>query len=125
MPITPEQFNAMQQRLAPKVRFPVPEDAVEEESGLHAEILDWIRQQVPMPAYIHARMDKKATINKGAPDFCIFWKGRTILIEAKTRTGKRSPDQLAWGLRAELNGFKVRECRSMTQFLNIVNEQTP
>lgn len=122
MGITPEQFEAMQQRLAPKVRFPVPEDAVEDEGGLHGEIIKWIHSQHPIPAYIHARMDRKSTINKGAPDFCIFWNGKVYLIECKTRTGKRSPDQLAWGICAELNGFKVHECRSKEEFLQIISQ---
>ena len=111
----------MQQRLAPKTRLPKPEDAVEEEGDLHDDILQWIREQVPQPAYIHARMDKRSTCNKGVPDFVILFKGRVIAIECKTRTGKRTPDQLAWGLLAEFNGFKVWECRSKSEFLEIVN----
>lgn len=125
MPITPQQLEAMQARLAPKVRLPVPEDAVDNEGGLHNEIIEWIRSQHPQPAYIHARMDRKSTINKGAVDFCIFWKGRVLLIECKTRTNKRTPAQLGWALLAEMNGFHVYECRSMTEFRSIINQTTP
>ena len=124
MPITPLQFQQMQQRLSPKIRNPVPEDAIEDEGWLHDEIIRWIREQVPMPAYIHARMDRRSTINRGAPDFTIFLHGETILVECKTRTGKRTAEQLAWGLCAELHGFRVWEVRSMEEFLKIV-ERVP
>ncbi|MBU6231583.1 hypothetical protein KGP36_02850 [Patescibacteria group bacterium] len=119
MPITPEQFAAMQQRLAPKTRQPIPQDAVEEEVGLHGEIMQWLKaNNVP---YIHARTDKKSRINPGAPDFCFPFKGKAFFIECKTKTSKRRPDQLAWALLAEMQGFAVKECRSFTEFLEIVS----
>lgn len=122
MPITPEQYREMLVRTeGNKLRHPVPGDAVEDEGGLHDEIWTWIRAQSPLPAFIHSRMDRKSTQNKGVPDWVIFWKGKVFLIECKTKTGKRRPDQLAWALLAELNGFKVFECRSKSEFLSIVN----
>lgn len=119
MPITHLQFQEMQARLQPKTRQPIPEDAVGEEGGLHGEIMQWLKaNNVP---YIHARNDKKSRINPGAPDFSFPLKGRMFFIECKTRTSKRRPDQLAWALLAEMQGFAVKECRSFTEFLEIVS----
>jgi hypothetical protein len=39
------------------------------ERVLHDEIIEWCNEQRPRVKYIHARMDRKSTINKGANDF--------------------------------------------------------
>ena len=119
--ITPAQLLDMQRRLMPKTRLPpAPEDAVESEGGLHDDIRDWLHKQHPLPAYVHARMDKKTTTNKGVPDWIILYKNKLFLIECKTRTGKRRPEQIAWALLAEMQGFPVHECRSMGEFFTIL-----
>ena len=122
MPISHEQFLEMVRRVEGcSVRSPVPADAVEEELPLHFEIMKWCKDN--RAAYIHARPDKKSGINPGAPDFTILHHGKLFLVECKTRTGKRSIDQLAWALLAEMNGFIVRECRSFSEFLSIIDEK--
>ena len=105
-----------------KAREPKPHDAVEHEiSGLHEPIIAWCRSFVPMVPYIHHRTDKKSGINTGAPDFVIFFEGKVFLFECKSRTGKRSTDQLAWGICAENQGFPVHVIYSMEQFHQIIS----
>lgn len=120
--ITPYQFQEMALRVTPKVKHTVPEDATNNESELHSAIMEWIKKQHPLPAYTHARMDRKSRMTLGAPDFILLFRGRVLLIECKTKTGKRSSDQLAWALLAELNGFSVHEVRSFSQFLEVINQ---
>jgi hypothetical protein len=117
--ITPEQYLEMLARTTKSpLRDGIPADAFEEEIPLHDDIVKWCKDN--RAAYIHARTDKRSTINKGAPDFMIFFQGRLIIVECKTRTGKRTTDQLAWAMLAEVNGFTVYECRSFSEFLAIV-----
>ena len=123
--ITNEQAQEMLSRLERnKTRGKpqaIPDDAVDDEIGLHGEIMRWLKtERVP---YLHARTDKKSGIAKGAPDFVFPYRGKTFYIEVKTRTGKRSIDQLAWAMLAEHQGVIVRECRSMTEFHNILSPQ--
>ena len=43
--------------------------------------------------YVHSRMDKKATIKKGWPDFSLFLNGRSMFVEFKAGDNKLSEDQ--------------------------------
>jgi len=119
MGIDPTTFEAMKIRLEwnrrKKNRQPLQDDAVEDEvSELHEPILKWCREN--HVAFIYSRSDKKATINKGAPDFTICWKGKVIFIECKSKTGKFRPEQIAWRLGAESAGIPVHAVRSMGEF---------
>lgn len=69
-----------------------------------------------MVPYIHHRTDKKSGIGSGAPDFVLFFQGQVLLFECKSKTGKRTTDQLAWAVCAENQGFKVHVIYSMEQF---------
>lgn len=61
------------------------------EKEMHNIFEDWLRlNQIP---FIHARMDKKSTINNGAPDFTVMWNNRVVCIEFKMNGGKLSSDQ--------------------------------
>jgi len=99
---------------------PAADDAVSEEIPLHYEIIKWCRAQYPQVPYIHARTDKRSGIAKGACDFTIFWKGKALCLELKSRTGKLSPDQVVWKLLMERQGFPVVCVRSLTEFLALV-----
>lgn len=122
MGIPEEQYKAMLLRLEGNKRrnaSPSPDDAVDLEiEGLHEPILAWCRQH--QAAYIRARSDMASTIQKGAPDFTIFHKGRVFLVECKSKTGKLRPEQIGWAMLAEVNQFKVHVVRSMSEFLEIV-----
>lgn len=116
MPITPAQFLEMLQRVDRNAgRAPVSEDAVESELGLHDEVEAYCREN--RFAYIHSRTDKRTTIGVGAPDFLVLAKGKVVLLELKSRTGKLRPEQMGWALQAEMNGFKVAVCRNMAEVL--------
>lgn len=93
-----------------------------EVGGIHAPILEWCRQQIPMPAIIHSRSDKRSSTNRGVPDFVILFRGNVILVEAKTRTGKLSLYQRDWKHLAEVNGFPVHIIRTFEEFLKLVEE---
>ncbi len=121
--ITPEHFQAMVTRLERnKLRAaPVPADAVEYEiEGLHEPIIKWCRDN--RAAYIRARSDVASTISRGAPDFTILYKGKVLLVECKSRTGKLKPEQLGWKMLSEMNQFQVHVVRSMSEFLELVNK---
>jgi hypothetical protein len=128
MRLTRWQYEEILTRQAARSREsgqPVPEDAVDRESELHSAILAWCNQQVPQPAVKHDRMDKASRSTPGSPDFIIFWRGRVIIPECKTRDGKVSPAQAIWHHLAKANGFTVSIVRSMSDFLAIVNRKEP
>jgi hypothetical protein len=108
-----------------KLTQPQGVDSGLEVEGIHQPIIRWCNSQFPQVPFIYHRPDKKSGITLGAPDFVILYQGRTILIEAKTRVGKLSPDQLAWKMLAEKQGFEVHVCRSMEQFMEIIENKPP
>lgn len=121
--ITPEHFQAMVTRLERnKLRAgdsPVPDDAVSKEiEELHYPIIKWCKDN--RAAYIRARSDIASTIAKGCPDFSIFYQGKILLVECKSRTGKLKPEQLGWKMLAEMNNFEVHVVRSMSEFMELV-----
>jgi len=66
--------------------------------------------------FIHSRMDMRTTVAKGVPDFQIYPPGApAFFIEAKTRTGKLSPEQMAFKFVADLSGHTVYVCRSIRE----------
>ena len=87
MPISREQFEQMQARLAPRIKSP----NLDKEATLHAQIIDWCNSFWPRLKYIHSRMDKRSTLDKGCPDFIIFMPDKMVLcLEAKKKGGKLS-----------------------------------
>lgn len=123
MGVTPEQYHEMLIRLeGNKAREGAPANAVEYEiTGLHEPIIKWCRSFVPNVPYIHHRTDRKSGIAEGAPDFIIFFRGQVFLFECKAKTGKRTMEQLGWGLCAENQGFKVHVIYSMEEFHQIIS----
>jgi len=123
MGISPFDYQQMLARVSRKNQEQIPQDAVSREvSELHEPIIRWCQAQVPFVPFIHARTDRKSTIAEGAPDFAIFYQGHALLIECKTKTGKMSPEQLGWALAAERQHFRVLVVRSMSEFLEAVNQ---
>jgi hypothetical protein len=45
-----------------------------------------------------------------------------LCIELKTETGRQSPEQIEWQKQAENAGNKYVVCRSVDEFINIVND---
>lgn len=90
----------------------------EEIEKLHGPILKWLKDN-KVPHY-HARPDQESGLTKGAPDFAVFLRQKTILIECKTVKGKLSVDQNAWKMMAEKEGFTVHIVTSMDAFHALV-----
>lgn len=91
------------------------------EGDLHQQIIAYCNSQWPKWKYIHARMDKKSTIQKGAPDFVIFLPGRVCCVECKRPGEKPTQEQLAWAKEMEMLQHKVHVVTSFEQFLNVVD----
>lgn len=69
-------------------------EAVERESTLHNDIIAHCRSQGWL--YIHSWMDKRATNQKGTPDFIIFMPaGKVLCVECKAKGGKQTSEQQA------------------------------
>ena len=93
------------------------------EKDLHADILSICRGRSWL--CVHARMDRASTIGVGCPDFVVFAdKGRVFVVEAKSRTGKLTPEQRAWLAWLEKlgHGKKAKVVRSLTEFLEFVSK---
>jgi len=96
-------------------------EGCEKEAELHNQICDHCDKQWPKWKYIHARMDKRSTVEVGAQDFTIFMPaGRTLCIECKAKSKKLRPDQLAWKLEMERLGHQVHTIRNFDEFLNLL-----
>lgn len=126
MPISVADYLAMLARTRKKSKDTgPPPGASREVESIHTPILEWCRKQVPMPAVIHSRSDKRSSTNLGVPDFVILWQGHLILIEAKTKSGKLSFHQMVWKHLAEVNEFEVHIIRSYEEFLALVEKLKP
>ena len=44
-----------------------------------------------------------------------------LCIEMKTKTGRQSPEQKAWQAKAEQFGYEYAVCRSLDEFIAVVN----
>lgn len=98
-----------------------PVDAVDKESKLHAQILEECKGR-GWPVH-HARMDRPATCGVGTPDFAIALpNGRTVWIEAKSKTGKLSREQAAWIAALRRHGHAAEVVRSMSEFIRVTEE---
>lgn len=87
---------------------------------LHNPIIAWCRAQVPQVPFIHSRPDKATGSTLGAPDFVICYRGKILMIELKTETGKLSKDQTVWHHLAKLQGVEVLTLRDMESFYKAV-----
>jgi hypothetical protein len=108
-------FNA---KVAQCPEVPVP--GCDDESQLHNQILLECRRRGWIA--LHGSMAHRARRTPGEWDFVILADGgRTFYIEAKTRTGKQSTDQLALHHWARKLGHSPYVVRSFDEFLNIAN----
>src|SRR5437762_10432401 len=90
--------------------------AVRRERGLHDEITFECNRRGWLT--VHSRMDVPSTVQVGCPDFLILAdRGRTFLVEAKSRDGKLRQEQRAWLAWAAKLGHKATVCRSLDEFL--------
>ena len=122
-------LQTMQTRLA-RNRRTVPAvatlDAVPdgEEAKLHEQIIAELRALRWL--YSHSRMDKRATVQPGTPDFTIFPPGgKAFFVECKTRTGKLTAEQTAFKHCAEASDYRFALVRSMAEFHAAVRAGSP
>jgi hypothetical protein len=97
---------------------------VERESDLHNAIMEYCANRWPKWLAIHGSMVKRSTVTTGAPDFVILAPDKTTLyIECKSKTGKRTPEQLAFAKQAEALGHTVYEVRSFEEFVSVLEDK--
>lgn len=98
-------------------------DGPKRESALHDSIIAYCNSQWPKWKYVHSRMDKKSTIQKGCQDFTIFLPGgRLLCVECKRAKEKPTQEQLAWAKEMEMLNHKIFFVTSMTEFLECVGK---
>lgn len=123
MATTNQQYLDMLSRLnRNKIRGESSDDmeGCEKESELHADILRYCQQHGWIA--LHGSMAHRAMRTKGEFDFSILADGgRVFFIEAKTATGKLSPEQAGMILWAEKLGHKPAVVRSFDEFLTLIN----
>lgn len=73
---------------------------------------------------VHSRMDRKATVTEGAPDFIILAdNGITLKIECKARNEKPDDKQDTWHFLARHRGHAVHVVRSYPGFLAALKDE--
>lgn len=100
----------------------VGEDAVDDESKLQSDI----RAECQRRGWycVSARMDRKTTTAIGTPDFIVAMPdGRTLWIEAKTRTGKLTPAQMAAAAWLKKLGHEYHIVRSAAEFAGMATDE--
>ena len=125
---TQQQVIEHELRVAAGKRHPAAASSGEEREvgmgGLHQKITQHCDSQWPRWKCIHCRTDKRSTVGVGVHDFTIYLPGGRLLnVECKTRTGKPTPEQLAWAKELEMLGHTVHVVRSMEEFLALTKSQ--
>jgi hypothetical protein len=118
--MTQAELNAYEARQRQHANGLATDTAVEKEADLHNEILAECRRRGWIAFY--SRMDRATSRVVGEPDFLVLADGgKLLMIEAKSRTGKLSTEQLALRAWANRLGHKVFEVRSLAQFLEVIS----
>lgn len=97
-------------------------------AGEEWKLHDYIGQQLRQMRwlFIHSRMDKRTTTDKGVPDFQIYPpQSKAFFIECKTKTGKLSPEQMAFKTVADLLGHPYHLVRSRREADEVFNQYKP
>lgn len=116
-----------QQKLNPDVYgkpdpAPASDAASLEIKEIHDPFSKWLKdRRIP---FIHANPATESTIGEGIQDYTVFYQGRVVCIEAKSRTGKRTANQIAWAMIMEQQGFTVHLTRSLRECIELL-EQPP
>lgn len=73
---------------------------------------------------VTAAMMKAEGVTAGVADLLLLVPSKghhALCIEMKTEKGRQSPEQKAWQKKAENQGYKYVVCRSLGQFIEIIN----
>ena len=121
MPISSNEFAIMESRLRAKIgaRRESPTNPVDKESDLHDAIeMELCRRRW---YYVHSRMDRASTQQKGVPDFIIAAAdGKSYWIECKAKGKKQTPEQRAAALVLHMNGHRHAVVYSFAEFLEAI-----
>lgn len=92
--------------MSPETRSPLgkagktsAEAIAKHEYGQERKLHQQIKQLLDIKnlMYVYSRTDKRTTVSKGFPDFCIFRPNSSpMMVEVKVGTNKLSEDQLIW-----------------------------
>jgi hypothetical protein len=121
--MTPFELEQYQRRTSAKASaIQVANDAVDDESALHADILRECKARGWL--CLHGSMAHRTRRTPGEPDFVILAdNGRVYLLEAKTRTGKLSVEQLGVMAWAKKLKHEMHVVRSFSEFLKLTANQ--
>lgn len=117
--MTTAEYHMLASRRPDLVCVPKPPQAPERESELHSQIRSECKRRGWL--VFSGAMHKRTWRTKGEPDFVILLpNGETALIEAKTRTGALSEDQIDVAAQCAALGHTVHTVRSLTEFVRIL-----
>ena len=122
MSISTAQFQEMLARTEFNAgRLPkMSADPVEKESDLHDDIIRFCRAHGLY--YVHSRMDRATTQAKGVSDFVIAVEGGlTVWIEAKSKRGKVTTEQLATIAFLKRLGHAAAICYNMADVIDLIS----
>jgi hypothetical protein len=120
--MTPFELEQYQRRTSVKASaIQVANDAVDDESTLHADVLRECKARGWL--CLHGSMAHRTRRNPGEQDCTIFADGgRVFVVEAKSRSGKLSAEQLGIAAWMEKLGHKHNVVRSLGEFIDLVNK---
>ena len=73
--------------------------------------------------HVARAMNRKAVgLVAGVSDTIFLWRGKALLIEFKTPTGKQSAKQKEWQAKAEAQGFSYHIVRSLEGFQDLIKK---
>lgn len=73
--------------------------------------------------HVARAMNRKAVgLVAGVSDTIFLWRGKALLIEFKTPTGRQSAKQKEWQERAEAQGFRYYIVRSLEDFQDLIKK---
>lgn len=125
MPITNDQYQEMLARTERRCAKAKPireiDDAVEKESELQQQIRGFLRDK--RWPFVWSPMYLRTSTGIGTVDFIVAApKGRTLWVEAKSKTGKLKPEQIGFQMLLEANGHEHYVVRSYREFLEAIND---
>lgn len=116
--ISQQDYDMMRLRLGRanvKRADPVADDAVEKEADLQQQIRNFLVER--RWAFVWSPMHSRTSTGIGVVDFVIAApKGRTLWVEAKTRTSKLRPEQIGFKMLLEAQGHEHHVVRSYREF---------
>ena len=99
------------------------------ETELQTKMVQWLRATHPESLVWHCPNEACARrwnfyqnqgVLKGAPDLTIILPGVVFFVECKTGRGRQTPEQKVFGEKCASLGIGYYVCRSLEQFVDIV-----